>query len=43
MNQIAVIGPKNAAILAVPCDCTANNATRMMTVSGTAAERGWSG
>ena len=35
MNHTAVIGPKNAATLAVPRDCTANNTTRITTVSGT--------
>ena len=35
MNQSAVIGPKKAATLAVPRDCTANSATRITTVSGT--------
>ncbi len=35
MNQTSVIGPKNAATLAVPRDCTANSATRITTVIGT--------
>ena len=35
MNHTNVIGPKKAATLAVPRDCTANNAIRMTTVSGT--------
>ena len=35
MNQMRVIGPKKAATLAVPRDCTANKAKRINTVSGT--------
>ena len=34
-NQTHMIGPKNAATRAVPRDCTANSASRMITVSGT--------
>ncbi len=34
-NQTHITGPKNAATLAVPRDCTANSTTRMITVSGT--------
>ena len=34
-NQNNVTGPKNAATLAVPRDCTANRMTRTSTVSGT--------
>ena len=34
-NQISVIGPKNAATLAVPRDCTENSAIRITTVIGT--------
>ena len=34
-NQTSVIGPKNAATLAVPRDCTENSAIRMTTVIGT--------
>ncbi len=35
MNQMVVIGPKNAPILPVPRDCAANSASRITTVSGT--------
>ena len=35
MNQTSVIGPNKAATFAVPRDCTANSATRMITVNGT--------
>ena len=35
MNQTSVIGPNNAATLAVPRDCTANSASRITTASGT--------
>ena len=34
-NQISMIGPKKAATLAVPRDCTANSMSRISTVSGT--------
>ena len=34
-NQTTVTGPKNAATLAVPRDCTANNPIRITIVSGT--------
>ncbi len=34
-NQTSVIGPKKAATLAVPRDCTANSAIRITTVIGT--------
>ena len=34
-NQTTMTGPKNAATLAVPRLCAANNAIRMTTVSGT--------
>jgi hypothetical protein len=34
-NHTAVIGPKKAATLAVPRDCTMNSKTRISTVSGT--------
>ena len=34
-NQISVTGPKKAATLAVPRDCTANSTIRITTVSGT--------
>jgi hypothetical protein len=34
-NQIAVIGPKNAATRAVPRDCAANSNTRIRIVNGT--------
>ena len=34
-NQTHMTGPNNAATRAVPRDCTANSATRMITVSGT--------
>ena len=34
-NQMHMIGPKNAAIPAVPRACTANSASRISTVNGT--------
>ena len=34
-NQNDMIGPKKEATRAVPRHCTANSATRMITVSGT--------
>ena len=34
-NQTHMIGPKKAATRAVPRDCTANSATRIITVNGT--------
>ena len=33
-NHTRVIGANKAEIRAVPCDCTENRATRMITVSG---------
>ena len=38
-NHSVITGPKNAATRAVPRDCTANNASRMITVSGTTYSR----
>ena len=35
MNQTTVIGPKKVATRAVPRDCTANRANRIITESGT--------
>ena len=34
MNQTKVIGAKKVETRAVPCDCTENSKTRMITVSG---------
>ena len=34
-NQTSMIGPKNAATLAVPCDWNANSTTRMSAVNAT--------